>query len=238
MSASASITVMPRLIGRRALGLSFAREFEAVGRVLANRTVVVLGGSAQQSTPLIEPSLRRCERLHLSGELLPVLLAAAGLPTGATSLDRAKLPWARTLLNQAHQKLQLPDDLRVRSRDSSETRVVGRGELGADDQIVGIGPHAIAQVLGGLGAGDTLLWHGAADLGGPAQSSAELLELAAESPAYTLAAGADLALWLTRFEGESPNRLDHVSVSGTAFAALLTGKKLPGVEALTGAQDE
>lgn len=237
---SASMTLLPPLIRRRAIGLGFQRELDSVALLAQKRRLVtVLGGSLEASTPLLDPLLERCEQLFVGGDLLPLLLAASGAPTGITVFDKGRLPWARSLLGRTERLIRLPSDLRVRARNESSTRVVAAASVTEFDEIVDFGPETCAETLAGLGQSDALLWLGLAGQSGrAAQSTGELLALASNSAAYTACGGADLAAALLGSPGEAIKGLDHVSVSGTAFAALLTGKRLPGVEALTGAQDE
>lgn len=117
------------------------------------------------------------------------------------------------------------------------------GTVAKDEQILDIGPFSGAFIAGSMQLANTVIWNGAMGVTevkalqtatGPFSHGTELIVEAllgqfGHRP-YTLVGGGDTVGYI---EGRGlVDHFDHVSTGGGASMELLSGKKLPGVEAL------
>lgn len=117
------------------------------------------------------------------------------------------------------------------------------GQVGRDEKILDIGPFSGAFIAGGIQLANTVIWNGTMGvtetkgLQGPVGPFAHGTELVIDSilgdyghKPFSLVGGGDTVGYI-----EARNLLDrfsHVSTGGGASMELMSGKKLPGVEAL------
>jgi phosphoglycerate kinase len=114
-----------------------------------------------------------------------------------------------------------------------------------DEQILDIGPFSAAFIAGGMQLANTVVWNGAmgvtevASLQGPIGPFAHGTELIVEAmlgefghKPFTVLGGGDTVGYIE--ERQLVEHFNHVSTGGGASLELMSGKQLPGVEALWG----
>lgn len=114
-----------------------------------------------------------------------------------------------------------------------------------DEMILDVGPFSSAFVAGGMQLAQTVIWNGAMGvtetdgLQGPVGPFAHGTELIVDAmlgefghKPYSLLGGGDTVGYIE--ERRLTELFDHVSTGGGASIELMSGKKLPGVEALLG----
>lgn len=238
--------------------------------------VVVIGGkNSSEKLELIDKYIDKADFLALTGSIANDFLQADGEKIGASLVDENLKKDVAELLEKATDKMQnssfvfyLPCDVVVASKpeSSARTRVVDLSAqawaditsypkrpapelytIGANEQILDIGPISAAYIAGALQvAGSAIInglagmveikgFHGSAD---PfAHGTEAILETLvgkwANMPAkkQTIIAGAETVAYVEN-QPHIRDRLSFFTTGGGASLELILGHKLPGVEAL------
>lgn len=236
----ASLTRLPRLAPRRALGLRARHELGVLSELAsASRASValVLGGSAvSDAIDALRAWLPRLQSIHFGGAAALMLLAASGRAPAHAASDPSRLAEARSLLARARQldvSVGLPVDLWVQAPGESEARVVAPSALREDTRVLDIGPESVARLSEGLAGSTHVLWWGM--LGHPSrgpEASRCVAELCASPERTSVVLGADTRRFVRGMPTPVRSGIDLVSTGTRAAAALLNGRRLPGIEAL------
>ncbi len=117
------------------------------------------------------------------------------------------------------------------------------GEVLKDEMILDIGPFSGSFIAGGMQLAETVIWNGSMGvtetdgLQGPVGPFAHGTEIIMDAMLgeyghrpFTVVGGGDTVGYIE--ERKMVDRFDHVSTGGGASMELMSGKKLPGVEAL------
>jgi phosphoglycerate kinase len=238
----ASTAKLPRLLPRRALGLTCRRELSALSSVFAlNRGSVglALGGRVfSEKVDTLGEWLPRVDRLCIGGVVALTLLAAAGRAPTEASPEPERLAQARSLLARARDlgvAVTLPVDFVVQLEGDRGTLVKRASDLNGKAHIVDIGPESIALFGEVLGKAKHLLWWGPlGDLRHAEGSTAtrELARVCARPELMSVVIGGDTRRFVRQLEPELKNGIDLISTGSAAARALLGGRRLPGVEAV------
>lgn len=254
--ADASVARLPRLVRQRALGERMGLEVEQLGKLMsatAAPLVLVVGGARfSDKSAFLQQWAPRASHIVLGGGVASTVLAAQGVDVGQTEHEPERLAEARSFIARARGlgvQLVLPVDAVVQSASGAwlegsvvAPRARARAQ-GAPSDVVPIrglrsnvvisdvGPESLAQIERALsGASSVLWWDG---LGrGAAASTAALARLLSASDAHRVVVGAELGRALSRLEPELRAGLGLVSSGAEAALALLTGRRLPGLEVL------
>lgn len=226
---------------RRAAGYLLARELEFFERLLtpARPFVAILGGAkVGDKLPVLRSLLGRVDTLLVGGAMSYTFLAARGVETGGSLVERERLDAARETLADAERRgvsLLLPvDHVCGREPDADTERVTTDGEaipqgfMGLD-----IGPRTVDRYRGEIAGAKTVVWNGPLGVFEQAPFAAGTFAIAracAESDALTVVGGGDSAAAVEA--SGLAERFDHVSTGGGASLELLEGKTLPGVAVL------
>jgi phosphoglycerate kinase len=119
----------------------------------------------------------------------------------------------------------------------------GASEVAEDEMILDVGPFSGAFIAGGMQLANTVVWNGALGVTetdgtqGPVGPFAHGTELLVEAMLgqfghrpFTLLGGGDTVGYIE--DRKLTEQFDHVSTGGGASMELMSGKKLPGIEAL------
>jgi phosphoglycerate kinase len=204
--------------------------------------IVLLGGDdVLGAVDLATSLLGRADVLLIGGGVANTFVAAMGERVGASAVQRDALALVRTLLEKARDakvKVLLPTDVVVAGSPSDAAgRPTSYGTIAPPEIALDIGPATLESFSKALlGAGTILVTGpmGFADNPAFAKGTRAMADAVANAAGYTVAVG-DGATAVTRAGDEIAARLGHVSKGGRAAVALVSGKKLPGVEALRGA---
>jgi len=238
----ASLHTLPRLLRESGIGLALQSELKALSRILEPELplVAILGGTRlNERFELILSLLRPQRTLFLGGALACIFLSAQGHTVGTTKVDVHEQARARTLLEQASNRgtqIVLPEDFVVTVRgDSSTTRVTAADAIGADEDVVDVGPATLERINAALGPAKTVLWVGAMGLAGHPVYSAGTVAVArfvADASAFGVAIGAATIAALRQAGDDVAQRIGCISTGGGAALELLEGRRLPGLEVL------
>jgi phosphoglycerate kinase len=244
--AHASIVGPPRLLPSAA-GCLLAKEVQVLGGLLAApaRPFVAVVGGAKVADKLgvLRSLLQVVDRLVVGGGMAFTFLAAKGIGVGASLVDQARLEECRVLLEEAGDRLVVPEDVVCLSPEgtladggpgSGRTMVasaVPEGWRGLD-----IGPATAARFAACLAEARTVFWNGPMGVFEDERFAAgtrAVAEAVAACPGHSVVGGGDSAAALDRLGLQ--DRVGFVSTGGGASLELLEHGDLPGLAALRGA---
>ncbi|HEX5066948.1 MAG TPA: phosphoglycerate kinase [Myxococcota bacterium] len=199
--------------------------------------VVVLGGAkVSDKLAVLEALAPHADVLAIGGAMAYTFLAAAGVPIGASRVERDQIDEARRVEQRAREagrRLLLPTDHVVAQKleagaPTQIVREIPDGWLGLD-----IGPETAARYAAEIAAAGTFFWNGPMgvfEIPEFAKGTEQVARAAAESRAITVVGGGD-SLAAVNALGLGP-RMTHLSTGGGASLEYVQGLTLPGVAAL------
>jgi len=233
----ASVFAVPKLFSQtsRAIGLLVEQELCALDGLLQSPRqplVAILGGAkVADKIGVIQTLLDRVQKLLIGGAMAFTFMKARGLGTGLSKIEDDRLALACRVIDQAGDKLVLPQDHVVARRPeaSAETKVVEKnipdGWYGLD-----IGPKTIERYTAAIRGAATAVWNG--PLGKFEdepfrRGTASIVRALAESDAMTIVGGGASGEAVEQFD--LVERIDHVSTGGGAFLKYLEQGTLPAL---------
>jgi phosphoglycerate kinase len=235
----ASVTRLPRLVPRRALGLHARRELRELGRLSssAERFALLLGGQRfSDKVELLDALLPRLSTLCVGGGVASTLLLAAGGGPPGELAEPDRAAQARSLLSRARSlgvKVNLPVDQRFVRSGAAE--VVAGKQTVAGGRLVDVGPETCEVFAQALRAERSLLWWGplgnleAAD---GKESSRVMAALAAEPARSSAVMGGSIGRFLRAQTDSVRSGIDLISTGSDSAQRLLLGRRLVGLETL------
>ncbi len=220
-------------------GFLMADEISALGQVLRDpiRPLVAIIGGAKISSKIgvIQNLLSVVDRILIGGGIANTFLKAQGIAVERSFVEDDQLDTARTILEQAGDRLTLPVDARVaeEARAGVSFREIGVDEVPADWMILDIGPKTVAEFAAIAESAGTVVWNGPVGLSeipAFAFGTHALANQLAGSKARVIIGGGDLVGALK--DSGTVDKLYHVSTGGGASLEFLEGRELPGVAAL------
>lgn len=233
--AHASIVGIPQYLPHAA-GLLLEKEVRALSRVLKNpkRPVVAIIGGAKISSklPLIKRFVKKADAILVGGALANTILAAKHISIGKSHADtQEQISWLRL----TDKKLVVPVDAVVtRSlKKDGGVFVRGIGNIKKNEYIADIGPDSVKLFRTIIQKARTIIWNG--PLGfietHPFENGTKAIaRQISASRAYTVIGGGDLHRIVRSMKLDAS--IDHISTGGGAMLEFLSGKTLPGIEAL------
>ena len=229
-------------VGHSAAGFLMQRELEALDQALrgAEKPYVSIVGGAKISgkIELIENFLKIADNILIGGAMAYTFFRAQGLSTGNSLVEEDRLTLAGELLEAAREQgteIQLPRDHVVASDfQGSGLRTVGVDETGSDEMGLDIGPRTVRAYEGIVNNARTIVWNGPMGVFENPKFSAGTFAIAravAASNSFSIVGGGDSASAV--IQSGVREGITHISTGGGASLEFLSGRKLPGVEALT-----
>ena len=245
--AHASVVGMAERIEAKAAGRLLSREVEALGSLLgepARPFVGILGGAKiEGKIDTLENLLPRLDVLLLGGGMANTFLAAQGHDMASSLVEKERVDLAGDILRRAeagNTRVLLPVDLVVTDdfAEPKEVRTVAADAVPAGMLAVDVGEKTRELFVAECAAAGTLFWNG--PLGVFEKPPFHLgTEAVAEGlkgcAGFTVIGGGETVAAVRRAGVAS--QLGHVSTGGGASLDLLAGKELPGVVALSKAED-
>jgi phosphoglycerate kinase len=240
--AHASTVGMVKYVPQKGAGFLVAAELKHLQPLLsgAKKPYLALLGGAKVSDKIkvIEQLMTRVDALLIGGAMAYTFLAAKGIGTGSSRVEKDKIDLARRLLEKSSKvQILLPHDHVVAQEPKGgiPTKVVGDpipdGWLGLD-----IGPKTVEQYRQRIASAATVFWNGPMGIfeireyAAGTRAMAEALAEATSRGATTVVGGGDSAAAIA--EMGLADRVTHVSTGGGASLEFLEGRELPGIKAL------
>lgn len=245
--AHASTEGVTHIISQSAAGYLMEKELRSLGTLLADpaRPFIAIIGGAKISGKIdvIRNLLPRVDAILVGGGMVYTFLRSKGLETGKSLVEEDKMSVAQAVYdflgsvqNRNNAELVLPDDHVVAaSIDAAAGKNVE--EIPADLLGVDIGPKAIAHYQDLIASARTIFWNGPMGVfenGAFAKgtmSVAAAVAKATDNGGFSVVGGGDSVSALMK-SGLS-GHISHISTGGGASLEFMSGKALPGVEALT-----
>lgn len=227
-------------------GFLMSQELKYLDTALKHgeRPLAAIVGGSKVSTKIniLNSLIEKCDKLIIGGAMMFTFLAAKGLKTGNSLVEKEFIETANEIMNTAEEKgceLVLPDDVHVADSFSNDAkslmvnvRDIPDGWMGLD-----IGKLSRLNVIKKLENCKTIIWNGPIGVfefdnfaRGSVEVAKTLADLTANKGVTTVVGGGDSVALLKKF-GYS-DQISHVSTGGGAALELLEGKVLPGVAAL------
>ncbi|TSC75134.1 MAG: phosphoglycerate kinase [Parcubacteria group bacterium Gr01-1014_30] len=236
--AHASIVGPPKYLPSCA-GLLLEREVKVLSRVLDKPwrpLVVVVGGAKIDSkTDVLERFLKSADHVLVGGQVANVMMQAKGIIVGRPSLE-PELAKKIEKIDLTSPKLHLPVDgvITLESRQENYSRIGGIGDVRKEESVFDIGPETIKVFAEIIKEAKMILWAGPLGMFEEKQFEKGTKEvgqsIARNHSAFKVAGGGDTHEALIKFN--LADKFDHVSTGGGAMLEFVSGKKLPGLEAL------
>jgi phosphoglycerate kinase len=237
----ASIVGVPKLIPAVA-GLQVEKEVNTILSTLIHpkRPFVAVVGGAKISTkiPILKTLLDNVDVLFVGGAMANTFFLAQKIEIGKSVAEPDQVSNAHNILTMAtatHKKVLLPLDVVVTTNieKASNVRTIEVGEVGKNDIIADIGPQSVIGLERLISPKGTVIWNGPVGISEEtafAKGTHGVAEAIIESGAISLVGGGDTADYI---DGAGlSDKFSFVSTGGGASLELLSGNKLPGVEAL------
>ena len=238
--AHASTVGMVRYVPEHAAGLLLQKEVEHLTPLITSPKrpfVAVLGGAkVSDKIAVIDNLMNQVDALLIGGAMAYTFLAAQGVPTGSSRVEKEKVSAARDILARAKNrkiKLLLPLD-HVIAKEFVASAAPGivndipDGQMGLD-----IGPETRRLYADEIARAQTIFWNGPMGVfewGAFAEGTIAIAHAIADSKGFTVVGGGDSVAALAR--AGVTDKITHLSTGGGASLEFVEGKKLPGIEAL------
>lgn len=204
---------------------------------------IVGGAKIADKIDVLNRLIEIADSIAIGGAMANTFLAAQGVDVGDSLYDKDQLEEAKTIIKKAGDKntnFVIPTDGVVATEAASDvkTRVVefSSGSLEPDEKILDIGPASATRIAGLVPKAHSVVWNGTmgvteekAFTAGTDTVIKALLGEHGHKP-KTLVGGGDTSGYLEN--RHLVGDFFHVSTGGGASLDLMSGRPLPGVEAL------
>lgn len=220
-------------------GFLIEKEIRFLGQATSNPAhpyIVILGGAKiSDKIGVIENLLDKANHILIGGGMANTFFKAQGLEMGDSLVEDDVLSTAKTLMDDAGDKLVLPVDAVVADAFDNEAnkKVVAVNAVEPGWRILDIGPETIAEFKEILSGAKTVAWNGPMgvfEMPNFAEGTFAIAQALADLDAVTVIGGGDSASAVRQAGVE--DEVSHVSTGGGASLQFLEGEPLPGLEAL------
>jgi phosphoglycerate kinase len=222
-------------------GLLVQREFEILSKILVNppKPFVAIIGGAKVSTKLevLEFLVKKVNYLLLGGAMTYTLMKSRLMDIGNSLVENEYLSRAFQVVDKAnyHQcDLQLPEDhVIVQRLEEGAKKKVASKQIPVGWMGVDIGPKTVSKYTKILKQAKTVLWNGPMGVfeHPPFDSGTNsLANVLGNLDAFSVVGGGDSIAAIEACN--TAENITHISTGGGATLEFLSGKKLPGLNAL------
>src|ERR1700683_3338458 len=248
--AHASTEGITHFVKQSAAGLLMEKELTYLGKALedpAKPFVAIIGGSKiSGKIEVIDNLLDKVDTLVIVGGMAYTFDRALGVTTGKSLLEEDKIDVAKAALDKAKARgveLLLPIDNILADAFTADAKTQtwdSTVNFPADWQGLDIGPKSVAAIEKIVAGARTIVWNGPAGVFEfprfAVGTNAIAHAVAANKDAISIIGGGDSVAAVK--QAGVADQIKHISTGGGASLEFLEGKKLPGVEALTGKEDQ
>ena len=240
----ASVSGVVQFAKQSVAGFTMKKELEYFRRSMvdpARPVAAILGGAkARTKLPALENLLEHVDKMVVGGAMANTFIRALGNDVGRSLVEEDLVPVAKALIEMAKRKkvkLFLPVDCVVADRydPKAESMVTTVQDVPNNWMILDIGPATSMLYREALRSCKTIIWNGpmgAFEMDAFSRGTYNMVSTVAQTYALTIIGGGDTDVAVSHM-GENEN-MSYISTGGGAFLAVLTGEKLPAVDALGG----
>src|SRR5271167_4987112 len=244
--AHASTEGITHFVKKSAAGLLLEKELNYLGKALEapeKPFVAILGGAkVSDKIEVIDNLLSKVDALLIGGGMAYTFLKAKGQDVGKSLLEADKINVAKQALAKAEEKgvrFLLPVDHVLADKFAADAKTQifeGDGPFPAEWMGLDIGPKTVELFSKEIADASTIVWNGPMgvfEMPAFAAGTNKIAKaVAANQDAVSIVGGGD-SVSAVKKAGVA-EKITHISTGGGASLEFLEGKKLPGVEALTG----
>jgi phosphoglycerate kinase len=207
---------------------------------------VVLGGAkVSDKLGVIEQLATKADSIVIGGGMCFTFLAAHGLSVGTSLLEREMIDTCRRLCETYADVIRLPVDIVVAEKFAADSpaQTVASDRIPEDKMGLDIGPESVKRFTTLLSNARTIFWNGPMGVfefpafAAGTKGVAEAIATATRKGGFSVVGGGDSAA-AVRALGLPEDGFSHISTGGGASLEYLEGKKLPGLQVLSGARAE
>lgn len=232
-------------------GLLLEKEYEAITGAMEqpkHPLVAVLGGAkVSDKLPLLKALVPVADKILVGGAMANTFLAARGYSLGKSKYETDQNAELDEIMHKVAEKvgedkesefLRLPTDVVVATSidETAEPTEVSVDEIGDDDMALDIGSNTLEDFAEQIKTAQTVIWNGTmgyAELPQFSEGSARIAQAISQNGnAVSVVGGGDTADFVLNWDTEAGGSFSHVSTGGGASLELMSGQKLPGIEAL------
>lgn len=220
-------------------GFLIEKELNYLGKALANpeKPLIAIIGGAKVSTKIgiIENLLNKVDKMLIGGGMAFTFLKAEGYEVGKSLVDEDKIKLAKKIMEEADNKIVLPDDIVVADKieENANYKSVQTNEIPKDMFGVDIGEKTVKKFSEIIKNSKTVIWNGPMgvfEVKSFEKGTIEIAKALTECKGTTIVGGGDSASAIEKFGFAS--KVSHVSTGGGASLEFLEGKELPGIKVL------
>ncbi|MDY3934622.1 MAG: phosphoglycerate kinase [Bacilli bacterium] len=216
-----------------AIGFLIEKEMTKLDSIMNESThpfTVIMGGKKiSDKTLVIDNLIKKCDYLLLGGGMCFTFLKSMNLNTGLSIVDNDNIEYCKNILNNNKDKLILPLDIVTKDNKIKNINEISDEDIGYD-----IGPKTIKEFTHILKNSKRVIVNGPMGVFEEepfSHGTKEILQVLKENNIKTLVGGGDSASAVNQLGFTS--EFYHISTGGGATLEYLSGKKLPGIEAIS-----
>lgn len=229
------------------MGLQLEEEVTHLSQVVENPrqplTLIISGAKLETKLPVIEFFLEKGDNILLGGAIANTFIAAKGMKMGSSLYEESFVPRAQEMmLESGHEGMAMvhaPIDVVTAHSpsDSMQAQTVEIAALSGDGAVYDVGPATVQRYVDVIASSEAIVWNGPLgmyEVEKFAESSKQLvtaLHEAVERGATVIVGGGDTIDFHTKY-GLDMSAYTFVSTGGGAMLDFVSGRRLPGIEAL------
>jgi phosphoglycerate kinase len=240
---NASVVAITKHAPVSVAGFLLQRELDYFQKAMAEpkRPLVAIVGGAKVSSKIgaLENMLHHVDKFIIGGAMANTFLKSRGYHLGKSMIEPDLVETAASIMKKALDngiKFYLPVDAVTASRfdAKADIKTVPIQEIPKDWMAMDIGPATIMLYSEALEDAKTIIWNGPMgvfEMDAFSRGTSAMVRSVANSHALSIVGGGDTDVAVHK-SGET-DKITYISTGGGAFLALMEGKTLPAVVALS-----
>ena len=222
-----------------ASGFLLEKEIKYLGEVVANPQhpfAAILGGAKiSDKIGVIKNLLTKADYILIGGGMANTFLKAKGLEIAYSLVEDESLETAKTLMEEAGEKIKLPVDVAIADDFNAEANLkyMETADIPAGWRILDIGPETVKLYSGIIAECKTVVWNGPMgvfEFKKFAEGTFGIANAVAASDAISVIGGGESVAAIK--QSGLADQITHISTGGGASLEMLEGITLPGLAAL------
>jgi phosphoglycerate kinase len=241
--ANASVEAITQFVSESAAGFLLLTEIEYFESAMKSPkrpfTAVIGGLKVSDKLKAIKNILLNVDNVIIGGAMANTFLKAKGIDMAASVIEDDLIEEAKSIMKIAKKNnigFYLPEDV-VSAKEISENAqpvFTDIDNVPENHMALDIGAKTIQKFSEALSDSKTIMWNGPMGVFEKtpfAEGTIKVAKSIAESGALTIAGGGDTGAAASAADVE--DKISYISTGGGAFLALMEGKTLPAVDALS-----